>query len=169
MEFNFPPKDGSGIAKLIPNVSPEAQEIITKLLIYDNSNRMSAGQALKYNYFKELREMDKTLPENQSIGTNPAAMRLTHRGADSFSNNSKSMSKISDNASEGSYQHEHPGGKKKQQIDKFRHTKQGHLGANSSVGGISDLKIDGGKTQTFHSDMEEYSNAAGGTVPVIGG
>ena len=56
--------------------------------------------------------MDKTLPENQSIGTNPAAMRLTHRGADSFSNNSKSMSKISDNASEGSYQHEHQGKKK---------------------------------------------------------
>ena len=76
------------------------------MLIYDNSNRMSAGQALKHNYFKELREMDKTLPENQSISTNPQAMRLTHRGADSFSNNSKSMSKISDNASEGSY-HDH--------------------------------------------------------------
>ena len=43
MEFNFAPKEGSGIAKLIPNVSPDAQEIITKLLIYDNSNRMSAG------------------------------------------------------------------------------------------------------------------------------
>ena len=43
------------------------------------------------------------------------------------------------------------------------------MGGNSSVGGISDLKIDGGKTQTFHSDMEEYSNAAGGTVPIIGG
>ena len=37
MEFNFEPKPGSGIAKLIPNVSPEATEIITKLLIYDNS------------------------------------------------------------------------------------------------------------------------------------
>ena len=43
MEFNFAPKEGSGIAKLIPNVSPDAQEIITKLLVYDNSNRMSAG------------------------------------------------------------------------------------------------------------------------------
>ena len=64
MEFNFPTKEGSGIAKLIPNVSPEATEIITKLLIYDNSNRMSAGQALKHNYFKDLRDMDKTLPEN---------------------------------------------------------------------------------------------------------
>ena len=65
-------------------------------------------------------------------------MRLTHRGADSFSNNSKSMSKISDNASEGSYQPE----KKKAKFDNFRHTKQGPLGPNSSVGGISDLKID---------------------------
>jgi renal tumor antigen len=43
MEFNFPPKEGSGIAKLIPNVSPEAQEIITRMLIYDHSERMSAG------------------------------------------------------------------------------------------------------------------------------
>ena len=89
MEFNFTPKEGSGIAKLIPNVSPEATDIITKMLIYDHSHRMSAGQVLKHNYFKDLREMDKTLPENTSISTNPQAMRLTHRGADSFSNNSK--------------------------------------------------------------------------------
>ena len=53
------------------------------------------------------------------------------------------MSKISDNASEGSY-HAHES-KKKQNIDKFRHTKQGHLGPNSSVGGISDLKVEAGK------------------------
>jgi len=85
MEFNFEPKEGSGIAKLIPNVSPDAQEIITRMLSYDNSNRMSAGQALKHNYFKEFREMDKTLPDSQSITSNPQAMRLTHRGADSFS------------------------------------------------------------------------------------
>lgn len=107
------PKEGSGIAKLIPNVSPDAQEIITRMLSYDNSNRMSAGQALKHNYFKELREMDKSLPENQSLSTtNPGAMRLTHRGADSFSNNSKSMSKMSDNASEGSYHNQIDGHKK---------------------------------------------------------
>ena len=107
---------------------------------------MSAGQALKHNYFRDLREMDKTLPENTSISNNPGAMRLTHRGADSFSNNSKSMSKISDNASDASYQHDHMGqGKKKHHIDKLRHTKQSHLGANNSVGGMSDLKIDGAK------------------------
>ena len=74
---------------------------------------MSAGNALKHPYFRDLKEADKSFPENQSISTNPnAAMRLTHRGADSFSNNSKSMSKISDNASEGSYQPNHESKKK---------------------------------------------------------
>lgn len=98
---------------MIPNASPEVQEIITKLLIYDNTDRMSAGQALKHPYFYDLRAMDKTLPENQSITMNVTsnttqAMRLTYRGADNFSQNSKSMSKISDNPSEGSYNNQEP-------------------------------------------------------------
>ena len=43
MEFNFPKKEGTGISKLIPNVSPDVQDVITKLLIYNADNRMSAG------------------------------------------------------------------------------------------------------------------------------
>ena len=51
MEFDFQKKEGTDIAKLISFVSAEAQEIITKLLVYDHSQRMSCGQALKYAYF----------------------------------------------------------------------------------------------------------------------
>lgn len=83
MEFNFDPKPATGITKLIPNASPEVQEIITKLLVYDQAGRMSASQALKHPYFKDLRETDKFLHEN-SIGPS-AAMRLTKRAGDSFS------------------------------------------------------------------------------------
>lgn len=43
MEFNFPKKEGTGIAKLIPNVSPDASEVIIKMLEYNSDNRMSAG------------------------------------------------------------------------------------------------------------------------------
>jgi len=43
MEFNFPKKEGTGISKLIPNVSSECREIITKMLIYNSDHRMSAG------------------------------------------------------------------------------------------------------------------------------
>ena len=69
------------------------------------------------------------------------------------------MSKISDNASEGSY-HDHANNKgqkntkstKHQPIDKFRHTKQA---AHNRSSGISDLKIDGGKTQTFQGSPDQ--------------
>lgn len=60
MEFDFPDKKGSGISHLIPNY-PEAAEIITKLLVYNHNHRMSASQALKHPYFKELREQDRYL------------------------------------------------------------------------------------------------------------
>ncbi len=43
MEFNFPKKEGTGIAKLIPHVSPDLVEVITKLLVYNADNRMTAG------------------------------------------------------------------------------------------------------------------------------
>ena len=43
MEFNFPKKEGTGIAKLIPNVSGDVTEVIVKLLAYNQENRMSAG------------------------------------------------------------------------------------------------------------------------------
>lgn len=43
MEFNFPKKDGTGIAKLIPHASPDVSEVIIKMLIYNSDNRMSAG------------------------------------------------------------------------------------------------------------------------------
>ena len=59
MEFNFPKKEGTGINKLFPHASPDAQEIIGKLLVYNADNRISASQAMKHPYFKELRESDK--------------------------------------------------------------------------------------------------------------
>lgn len=43
MEFNFPKKEGTGISKLIPHVSPEAQDVIIKLTVYNGDHRMSAG------------------------------------------------------------------------------------------------------------------------------
>jgi len=88
MKFNFEPKQGTGIAKLIPNVSPDVQEIISKMLTYDQAFRISANQVLKLPYFRDLREADKTLMDNQSISTNPA-MRMTKKANESFSQHSK--------------------------------------------------------------------------------
>ena len=62
MEFDFPHvPEGTGIPKLIPHVSLEAQDLIQKLLIYNPDTRITASQALKHPWFKELREQDKAL------------------------------------------------------------------------------------------------------------
>ena len=57
MEFDFPDKKGSGLSNMqqLRDYS-EAAEIIAKLLTYNHNHRMSASQALKHSYFKELRE-----------------------------------------------------------------------------------------------------------------
>ena len=55
MDFTFPPKQGTGIEKLIPHVSADCVELITKLLTYNPDERMSARQALRHPYFRELR------------------------------------------------------------------------------------------------------------------
>lgn len=61
MEFNFPSVKGTGMANLIPHISHEAQDLISKLLIYNPDNRINASQALKHPWFKELREQEMLL------------------------------------------------------------------------------------------------------------
>jgi len=59
MELNFPPKEGSGISKLIPHALEDCNDLILKLLAYNPEDRLSARQALRHAYVRELREMDK--------------------------------------------------------------------------------------------------------------
>jgi renal tumor antigen len=68
MDFDFPVKQGTGITKLLPHASPEALDLMTKLLTYNPEERPSAKQALKHPYFKEIREIDRKL-RKQKAGT----------------------------------------------------------------------------------------------------
>lgn len=42
MEINFPPKHGTGIDRLLPNVSKDCIDLIKLLLIYDPEERITA-------------------------------------------------------------------------------------------------------------------------------
>ncbi|KAK3093503.1 hypothetical protein FSP39_016537 [Pinctada imbricata] len=59
MNFNFPTKKGSGIERLLPHCSQEAVELIYQMCTYDPDDRITAKQALRHSYFKDLRDADK--------------------------------------------------------------------------------------------------------------
>jgi renal tumor antigen len=59
IDLNFAPKEGTGIAKLLPHASSDCIDLICKLLEYNPEQRITARQALRHNYFKELRAAEK--------------------------------------------------------------------------------------------------------------
>ncbi|ETV75265.1 CMGC/RCK protein kinase [Aphanomyces astaci] len=59
IDFNFSPEDGTSIAKLIPHAPPEAVDLMCKMLVYDPNKRTNAREALRHEYFKDVREMDE--------------------------------------------------------------------------------------------------------------
>ena len=48
-------QEGTGIIKLIPHLSPEGQDLLQKLLMYNPEDRISAKQALRHPFFREIR------------------------------------------------------------------------------------------------------------------
>lgn len=56
MEINFPPKEGTGIDRLIMNTSEEARDLINKMLIYNHEERITCKEALNHPYFKDMNE-----------------------------------------------------------------------------------------------------------------
>ena len=69
ISFDFPPEKGIGIPQLIPQVHPDCVDLIVKLLKYDAAERISAREALRHPYFKEIRESEakKTLKASNPV------------------------------------------------------------------------------------------------------
>ncbi|KAL4435824.1 hypothetical protein ABPG74_015792 [Tetrahymena malaccensis] len=52
---NKAPKD---LSKLIPNASPQAIDLISKMIVFNPDKRISAEEALKHPFFESIREQD---------------------------------------------------------------------------------------------------------------
>ncbi len=56
MEFNFPRQYGKGIAgPYMKHASKQCCDLVTQLCAYDPDERLTAKQALRHPYFKDLR------------------------------------------------------------------------------------------------------------------
>lgn len=67
MNFNFPQKKGTGIERLLPHCTQEAIELIYQMCTYDPDERITAKQAIRHPYFKDLRSVLKTVKSRFSF------------------------------------------------------------------------------------------------------
>ena len=75
IDFNFPPKQGRGIEKMLPHVGRQPVELIYKMCEYDPDERITAKQALRHPYFKELRSALNITPR---VCTLESALHYSH-------------------------------------------------------------------------------------------
>jgi len=96
MEFDFPTVEGTGITKLIPHASTDVQDLIVKLLVYNPDNRITASQALKHPWFKEIKEQEAILKQQYAI--TQQSVRAANNFADSLSQYSKHSDEVGANS-----------------------------------------------------------------------
>jgi len=102
MKLEFTPKKFTGIAKLIPHVSADAQDVILKMLIYKEEDRFTANQILKLPFFKDLREQDMG---QFTAGPSGFTRSISKSNLNLVDNLSQYSRRNSDNASDGSQEH----------------------------------------------------------------
>ena len=61
ISFDFPQQKGLGIPQLIPHAPADGVELMVKLLKYDASERISAREAMRHPYFRDIREQEARL------------------------------------------------------------------------------------------------------------
>lgn len=59
INFDFPPQKAIGIPQLVPHAGPEATDLMVKMIKYDVTERMSAREALRHPYFRDIRDQEQ--------------------------------------------------------------------------------------------------------------
>jgi renal tumor antigen len=80
ISFDFPPQRGVGIPQLVPHASADAIDLMVKLLKYDASERITAREAMRHPYFKDVREAEAKQTAEAKISSNGTANEKASTG-----------------------------------------------------------------------------------------
>ncbi|KAJ9591196.1 hypothetical protein L9F63_002267 [Diploptera punctata] len=70
-KYNFPPKPGSSLLTMLPNVTDVGRDILKHMLVYDPDSRSNARRLLEHRYFTDLREEELLYPRKRSWSVAP--------------------------------------------------------------------------------------------------
>ncbi|CAF0968847.1 unnamed protein product [Rotaria sordida] len=97
VDFNFPPRRGTGIARHLTHCSADTIDLINHLCIYDPDHRMSAMQALQHPYFDHIRNQENEQMQQQGINQWENGARIVKTSEDQYQRSNSSSSKSSIN------------------------------------------------------------------------
>jgi renal tumor antigen len=93
ISFDFPQQKGCGILQLIQHASADTIDLIDKQLKYDSAERITAREAMRHPYFREVRESDSKRSGGQAAEAGTTAAGTTEGGNGSHYNLHKQSSK----------------------------------------------------------------------------
>ena len=70
-DYNFPPKEGTGIRTLLPHVTQDCISFLLSMLAYDPDDRITSREALRHVFFKDVQLSSPTIEnlEKNSMST----------------------------------------------------------------------------------------------------
>lgn len=111
ISFDFQPQKGIGVPQLIPHAPADSVDLMVKLLKYDAAERITAREAMRHPYFKDIRESEQKETAKASSGSavQPpvGATAAVNGGAVSAAHQNKNLPTIAHSAAEGTAKQEH--------------------------------------------------------------
>ena len=151
ISFDFPQQKGLGIPQLIPHAPADGVELMVKLLRYDASERISAREAMRHPYFRDIREQEARLAGNM------ASQATSH--ADSSSNSIGGRSGGSNATGKASYQSQ--SSQKSKGLPTI--VGQSTQGSQDGHGNVSHAHAQ------YNKQLQHQQQGAKGNLPPIGG
>jgi renal tumor antigen len=173
VNFDFPKQNGIGIAQLIPHASADCTDLLTRTLKYDYNERITAREAMRHAYFRDMRDSEVRRgggqPAKNSTNNNSSSNdnndgstgRSSNKGDDSYSKGLPSMQQVGGISVGGG-----GGGQQQSIASSTNFTKSKKASSNNSS---NNSNMSQNLSRSLAKNMQNDDGPGNSSLPPIGG